>query len=94
MSSTTPVIIQLIRGAPGGNIAGSISKKISLATVNYLPGNVGGGLREQLLRTLGVAGRGSGTDLSSLIGSIIGRGVGSRVLMAVSGVIKNAVGKK
>lgn len=45
MSNTVVLIIQLISGALGGNIAGFLFKKISLGTVlNSILGIIGGGL--------------------------------------------------
>jgi uncharacterized membrane protein YeaQ/YmgE (transglycosylase-associated protein family) len=89
MGELLPVIIQLISGAVGGNIAGSLMKKQSLGTLwNSIAGIVGGGLGGQLLGMLGVGTETGGTDLSNIIGSILGGGVGGGVLMAIIGVIK------
>ena len=78
MGNLLAVIIQLICGAAGGNIAGSLLKNSSLGTLgNSIAGIVGGGLGGQLLNLLGVAAAGGGgLDIGSIIGSIAGGGVG------------------
>jgi uncharacterized membrane protein YeaQ/YmgE (transglycosylase-associated protein family) len=99
MGNLLPLIIQLLSGGVGGNIAGSLMKKSSLGTLwNSIVGILGGGLGGQLLNLLGVgataAGTGGGTDIGSIIGSIAGGGVGGGVLMAIIGMIKNSANKK
>ena len=95
MESLLPLIIQLISGAVGGNVAGSIMKKFSLGTLgNSLVGILGGGIGGQLLGLLGVSAGGGGMDISSIIGSVGSGVVGGGVLMAVIGMIKSALGKK
>lgn len=96
MGNLLPLIIQLISGALGGNAAGSLIKKLSLGTLgNSIAGIVGGGLGGQLLGMLGVgAATTGGMDIGSIIGSIAGGGVGGGVLMAIVGIIKQALAKK
>ena len=49
------LLVQLISGAVGGNIAGSLLKKLSLGPVgNSIVGVLGGGLGGVLLNALGV----------------------------------------
>jgi uncharacterized membrane protein YeaQ/YmgE (transglycosylase-associated protein family) len=94
MGSTLSVIIQLVCGAIGGNVAGSLMKKQSLGTlVNSIVGIIGGGLGGQLLGMLGVGTVTGGTDIASIIGSIAGGGVGGGVLLAIVGLIKKAFAK-
>ncbi len=51
------LIIQLISGAVGGNVAGSLMKDANLGPVlNSIIGILGGGLGGQLLAMLGVGG--------------------------------------
>ena len=90
-----PLLIQLVSGAVGGNLAGSLMKDFSLGTLwNSVVGIVGGGLGGQLLSLLGVALSGSGSmDLGSIVGDIAGGGVGGGVLMAIVGAIKKAMAK-
>ncbi|CAL2091899.1 conserved membrane protein of unknown function [Tenacibaculum sp. 190524A02b] len=81
------LIISLLTGALGGNLAGALLKKFSLGTLwNSVVGILGGGLGAQLLGMLGI-------DLSGILGSIAGGGVGGGVLMVIVGLIKNAMWK-
>jgi len=94
MGNALAVIIQLVSGAAGGNIAGSLMKNQSLGTVgNSIAGIIGGGLGGQLLGMLGMSTGSGGLDIGSIIGSIAGGGVGGGVLMIIIGFIKKALGK-
>jgi hypothetical protein len=91
------LIIELISGAVGGNIAGAAMKENSLGTAgNSIAGIVGGGLGGALLQGLmGSAAAGGGSlDVSTIISNIAGGGIGGAILMAVIGLIKNAMAKK
>jgi uncharacterized membrane protein YeaQ/YmgE (transglycosylase-associated protein family) len=91
------LIINLLSGAVGGNIAGGLMKNLSLGTLwNSVVGILGGGLGGQILGMLGVAGSGdaSSMDLGSIIGSMGGSAVGGGVLLAIVGAIKKAISKK
>ncbi|MDY0092967.1 MAG: hypothetical protein RBT80_09740 [Candidatus Vecturithrix sp.] len=93
--SLLPLIIQLISGAVGGNLAGTLMKKFSLGTLwNSIAGIIGGGIGGQLLGLLGITTATGGVDLASIVGSIASGGVGGGVLMAIIGVIKSAMAKK
>lgn len=109
MEEYLPLIIQLVTGAVGGNVAGKLLKNLSLGTVgNSISGILGGGLGGYLLGMLGLGGgaatgtdmsaatdavAGGGMDISSILGSVAGGGVGGGVVMAVIGAIKNAMAK-
>jgi len=94
MENLLPLVIQLISGAVGGNVAGSLMKNQSLGTLwNSIVGIVGGGIGGQILGMLGIATGAGGMDIVSIIGSIAGGGVGGGVLMAIVGVIKKALSK-
>lgn len=89
------LIIQLISGAAGGNIAGAAMKENSLGMLyNSIAGIVGGGIGGQLLAAImpALAG-GGGMDIGSIIGDIASGGVGGGVLMVVVGMIKKAMAK-
>jgi uncharacterized membrane protein YeaQ/YmgE (transglycosylase-associated protein family) len=95
------LIIQLISGAVGGNIAGALLKNFNLGPVgNSIAGIVGGGLGGQLLGMLTSGGAmaaatsatGSGLDISSILSSV-GGGGGGAVLMVIVGLIKSKMGK-
>jgi uncharacterized membrane protein YeaQ/YmgE (transglycosylase-associated protein family) len=91
---TVALLVQLISGAIGGNVAGSLLKKLSLGTIgNSIVGILGGGLGAVVLNALGLDAGTGGMDVGSVIGSIAGGGVGGGVLMAIVGAIRNAVNK-
>lgn len=90
MGNTTmmQLIVSLISGGVGGNIAGAILKKFNLGPVgNTIVGLIGGGLGGQLLSMAGMLQNG-GT-----IADVGGSAVGGGVLMLIVGMIKNAMAK-
>jgi hypothetical protein len=95
----TSLIIQLICGALGGNVAGTVMKQASLGPLgNSLVGILGGGIGGQLLGMLtggaaAAAAGGGGMDLGSIISSVASGGVGGGVLMAIIGIIRSATSK-
>ena len=89
-----PLIIQLISGAAGGNIAGSLIKGSSLGFLgNSLAGILGGGLGGQILGMIGMAATGGEMDVTGIISAVAGGGVGGGVVMAVIGLIKQMISK-
>ena len=90
--------ISLASGALGGNVAGALMKKFSMGTLgNSIVGILGGGLGGTLLNMIGVdagtaADAASNMDVSSILGAVASGGAGGGVLMAVIGMIKNAMG--
>jgi len=100
------LLISLISGAVGGNITGTAAPDKSLGTLgNSLAGLLGGGLGSYLLQLSGLithaatvanttAHTAGGVDLSSILASIGGGGVGGAVLTLIAGLIKNAMDKK
>ena len=95
MESLLPMIIQLISGAVGGNVAGSLMKNLSLGTIgNSLVGILGGGIGGQLMGMLGMgSAAGSGLDIASILSTVAGGGIGGGVLLAVVGMIKKMLVK-
>jgi uncharacterized membrane protein YeaQ/YmgE (transglycosylase-associated protein family) len=90
----TSLLIQLVSGAVGGNVAGAAMKNLSLGTVgNSIVGILGGGLGGQLLGMLGMGGGEGATDASSILQNVAGGGVGGAVLLAIIGFIKKSMGK-
>ncbi|MGH8768920.1 MAG: hypothetical protein ACREVT_12180, partial [Burkholderiales bacterium] len=94
------LIIQLISGAVGGNIAGALLKQFSLGPVgNSIVGILGGGIGGQLLGMLGAGGASeavaaaSGLDIGSIVSGVAGGGVGGAVLMVIVGLIRKAMSK-
>ena len=90
----TALIIELISGAVGGNIAGGLLKQFNLGTLgNSIAGIVGGGLGGQLLGMLVPAlSGGGGMDVGAIIGQVAGGGVGGAIVLIIVGLIKNAMG--
>jgi uncharacterized membrane protein YeaQ/YmgE (transglycosylase-associated protein family) len=90
-----PLLIQLISGALGGNIAGSLLKNISLGTLgNSIAGIVGGGIAGQILdQVFHTAVAGGALDPMAIVTQILGGGVGGGILMAIVGALRGAVAK-
>lgn len=89
------IIIQLIAGAAGGNVVGSLVKQLDLGPVwNSVAGIVGGGIGGQILGAVlgGGAVASGGLDIGSIIAQVAAGGVGGGVLMAIIGVVKQAMG--
>jgi uncharacterized membrane protein YeaQ/YmgE (transglycosylase-associated protein family) len=90
----TAILLQLISGGVGGNIAGAILKKFNLGPVgNSIAGIVGGFITGQAIHMLsgGAAAATSaagGMDVSSILSNVGGAGVGGAVVMAIIGLIK------
>ena len=94
MENLLPIIVQLVSGAIGGNIAGAAMKDKSLGTIgNSIAGIVGGGLGGQLLNVLGVAVTTGGVDAGSIAGSAGSGGVGGAVLLLVIAIIRKVLNK-
>lgn len=88
-STLMQIIVALISGGVGGNIAGALLKKFSLGPVgNTIVGLIGGGLGGQLLNSAGLM---QSTGLLGNIGSSV---VGGGLLMTIVGLIKNAMANK
>jgi hypothetical protein len=93
------LIIQLIAGGVGGNVAGAALKQYDLGTVgNTIAGVIGGGVGAQIIGALlgggaGAAAVGTGDlDIGSIISQIASGGIGGGILMVVVGLIKQAMG--
>jgi len=90
------LIIELIAGAIGGDVAGRALKEKGLgAAGNTIVGAIGGGIGGQLL-SLAIPGlggatalaAGGGLDIGSLIGQLLGGGVTGAIFTAIVGVIR------
>ena len=92
------LIIQLISGAVGGNIAGAALKRYNLGTLgNSIAGVIGGGVGAQIIGALLGGGTGAeaaagSLDIGSIISQIVSGGVGGGILMVIVGLIKQAMG--
>ena len=90
------LIVQLVSGALGGNVAGSLLKNLSLGTLgNSLAGIVGGGLGGQILGSLLhlPAVGGGALDPMAILGQLLTGGVGGGALMAIVGALRSAMAK-
>ena len=90
------LIISLLGGAVGGNLAGGLLKKYNLGTLwNSVVGILGGGLGAQLLGALGMStGGGAGEmDIASILGNVASSGVGGGALLFIVGLVKSALKK-
>ncbi|MDA5092615.1 hypothetical protein O2N63_00740 [Aliiroseovarius sp. KMU-50] len=89
------LIISLIAGAVGGNVAGKTVSSINQGTlINSIAGIVGGGVGGQILSMIGAGAlSGGGMDLMGIIGQLASGGVGGGALLAIVSVIKNAMSK-
>ena len=93
----TSLIVELVSGAVGGNVAGAAMKDKSLGTAgNSIAGIVGGGLGGAILQAVmgGAATGGGSMDMSTILSNVGGGGVGGAILMIVIGLIKNQMMKK
>ncbi len=89
------LIIQLISGAVGGNVAGSVLKNLSLGPVlNSVIGILGGGIGSQILGSIGLGAATGGMDIASIISQIAGGGIGGAVLLVIIGLVKNVLAKR
>ena len=89
------LLIGLISGAVGGNVAGAAVKNINQGTlINSIAGIVGGGLGSQLLGMVGAgAMAGGGMDLMGIIGQVASGGVGGGVVLAIVSVVRKMIAK-
>lgn len=95
MESLLPLIIQLVSGAVGGNVAGMAMKDKSLGTLgNTIAGLVGGGVGGQIINLLlGLGGDGGAIDIGTIISQIASGGVGGGVMLLIVGAIKGMMNK-
>jgi uncharacterized membrane protein YeaQ/YmgE (transglycosylase-associated protein family) len=97
MNALLPIIIQLISGGVGGNIAGALLKKFNLGpignTIAGVLGGVGGGQLLSMLTGAAAPAAAGGLDLTSLLSNVGGSGVGGAVLMVIVGLIKAQMSK-
>lgn len=88
-----PLIIQLLSGAVGGNVAGKLMPKASLGGLgNSAAGILGGGIGGTILGMVGMSA-GGGMDVAGIVGSLLSGGVGGGVVMTVIGLIKKVLVK-
>lgn len=89
------LLISLLSGAVGGNAAGKLIGKLDQGTlINSIAGIVGGGVGGQLLSMVGAGGLADGgMDIAGIIGQVASGGVSGGVVLAIVGVVRNALAK-
>jgi uncharacterized membrane protein YeaQ/YmgE (transglycosylase-associated protein family) len=90
------LIISLISGAVGGNVAGALMKDKSLGTLwNSVAGILGGGIGGAILNALGLFTKSGGSlDLVQILGSIASGGVGGGLLLAIVSLLKGTAARQ
>lgn len=98
------LIISLVSGAVGGNIAGKAMPDKDLGVAgNSIVGLLGGGATDWILKALGIIASATATagapgaadfDLTSLLVNIGSSGVGGAVVTAIVAAIKQALEKR
>ncbi len=92
------LIIQLIAGAVGGNVAGKANAKFDMGGAgNSIVGAIGGVVLGQIVERLTggavtaeqAAAATQGLDIAAILSSLIGGGAGGAVLSAIVGALKN-----
>ncbi|WP_343312430.1 hypothetical protein AAIB41_06375 [Brucella sp. BE17] len=92
METLLPIILQLVAGVIGGNVAGA-AKNVSLGPAgNSVAGGIGGVILGQLLPLLSSGGLDG--LLNGTAGDLAGGGIGGIVLTVIAGLIKNSMANK
>ena len=86
------LLIGLLSGAAGGNVAGHLMKSGMGTMGRSLTGIIGGTLLSFILGKLGLAGMadplaGASLDLSSILGNVLSGGVGGGLLTFILGKV-------
>ena len=91
-SGIIELVLSLVTGAVGGNLAGMVLKKFSLGGLwNSIVGIIGGGVGAQVLAALGLVS--GGGDIGSIINAVASGGVGGGVLLSIIGLVRQMMGK-
>lgn len=96
MNGIIGLMVQLISGAVGGNVAGSLLKQYDLGFLgNSIAGILGGGIGGQVIALLlgggAVAGAAGGFDIGSILAQVAAGGVGGGILMVIVGIVRQAL---
>ncbi len=91
MEEYLPLIIHLVSGALGGNLAGRLIPNYSMGRVgNSIAGILGGGLGGWILGMLGLGEPDFSLNLMAVLGNTVGGAVGGGFIMVVLGALKKA----
>lgn len=93
MDTLLPLIIQVLGGGAGGNIAGAVLKNLDLSKLlKTVVGVIGGVVGGQSLGLLGVLQSVLGDgQVGSILGSAGSSGISGMILVAIVGFIKKAM---
>ncbi|OPA87332.1 hypothetical protein BFW86_20190 [Pseudomonas fluorescens] len=87
------LLVQVISGAVGGNLAGMTKQSLGTGLNTFL-GSIGGLLLGQLMSVLTGTAGGETLDVAAVGSNILGGGVGGLVLTWVVGFIKSKMADK
>ena len=82
------LLVQIISGAVGGNLAGMTKQSLG-AGLNTMLGGIGGLVLGQVVATLTGTSGGEALDVAAVGSNIVGGGVGGLLLTWVVGFIKS-----
>jgi hypothetical protein len=88
------LLIQLLSGAGGGQLAGKVMPNLSLGSAgNLLAGLVGGGLGSQVIPSMFGAGATAASaagdmDLAGIVTQILGSGAGGSMMTMLVGLLR------
>src|SRR4030095_315177 len=87
------LIVQLLAGAIGGNLAGAAPQDSGLGVLGTtIAGVIGGGVMGQVLQSLlPLAGGTGGLDIGALLGQIVAGGAGGATLTVIAGIVKSTM---
>src|ERR671938_476322 len=93
------LIVQLICGAVGGNVAGVVLKRYDLGIIgNSIAGIIGGVVGAQIIGVLlgssGIIVGSGGFDFNTLIAQVASAGIGGGVVLVAIGMISGAGGER
>lgn len=93
METLISLLVQIISGAVGGNLAGMTKQSLGTGLNTFL-GGVGGLVLGQVVSALTGTSGGEALDVAAVGGNIVGGGVGGLVLTWIVGFIKNQMAAK
>ncbi|WLD65892.1 MULTISPECIES: hypothetical protein [Pseudomonas] len=93
METLISLLIQIISGAVGGNLAGMTKQSLGTGLNTFL-GGVGGLMLGQLASVLTGTSGGEALDVAAVGSNIVGGGIGGLVLAWIVGFIKNQMAAK
>lgn len=87
------MLVQIISGAVGGNLAGMTKQSLGTGLNTFL-GGVGGLVLGQVVSALTGTSGGEALDVAAVGSNIVGGGIGGLVLTWIVGFIKNQMAAK